>query len=64
MAKSISEYSVKDLMYYRQVAVNAIRGAQAKLNGPGAWIAMEANMETIEHAKADIAAIDAELEKR
>ena len=64
MGKPISEYSVKELMHYRQVAVDAIAGANAKLSGPGAWIAMEANMETIKHAKADIAYIDAELAKR
>jgi len=64
MGKSISEYSVRELMQYRQRAVDAIAGAEAKLAGPGAWIAMEANMETIRAAKADIAYIDKELEKR
>jgi len=64
MGKPISEYSVRELMHYRQLAVDAIAGAQAKLNGPGAWIAMEANMATIESAKADIEYIDKELEKR
>jgi len=64
MAQPIEKYSVKELMRYRQIAVNAIAGAKAKINSPGGWIAREANWKTIRLAENDIKIIDAELNLR
>jgi hypothetical protein len=58
------KYSVRDLLYYKKVAEEAIVSANAKINGQGGWIAREANWKVIEQAKNDIKVIDAELKLR
>jgi hypothetical protein len=58
------KYSVKELLYYKKVAEDAIAGANAKINAQGGWIAREANWDVIARAENDIKIIDAELELR